>query len=152
MPEAAMQVDTAALIEEMAAIYFHVELDENPSSVDLAQWREKIQTEMTSLCAEMFELDPGGTELEIILIEGSLWAKLKPKLATIGLILSLYNGIHNLPPNLMNDLELFSQAGKAVVEKVTDGYVDRIEGPWKHSEIFREIVERIDPTTPQTDE
>jgi hypothetical protein len=151
MPETEMQVDIVALIEEMAAIYFHVELDNNPPPETLARWRQDIETDALLVCGEVFNLDPDILELEVVLLEGSLWVKLKPKLATIGLILSLYNGVHNLPQNVMSDYERFAQGAKTVVEKVIGGHVDRIQGPWNNSDVLHEFVQRTDPTRPPED-
>jgi hypothetical protein len=144
-----MQVDVVNLIEEMAAIYVHVEVGDDRSPDILAQWREEIEMQVKALCIETFGLQTDLVEIEVVLFEGSLWAKIKPKLVTIGLILSLYNGVHSAPDNLLSDWEKFAHRAGAVVEQVTKGTVNRVEGLWQNSEGFYQFVRGIDPTTPQ---
>ncbi len=149
MPGTQLEVDMVDLIEEMAAIYVHVEVEDDLTPETLAQWREEIEMRVKAFCLETFHLRSDEVEIEVALFEGSLWAKIKPRLATIGLILSLYNGVHNAPANLMNDWEKFAHGTGAIAEKVTKGTVDRIDGSWRNLEAFYELMQRSNPSTPQ---
>lgn len=149
MTDTQLQIDTVDLIEEMAAIYIHVEVEDDRTPVALAQWREEIEMHVKAFCIETFGLPSDGVEIEVVLIEGSFWAKIKAKLPTIALILGLYNGVHSAPENLISDWEKFANGAGAVVEEITKGTVNRIEGSWKNLEVFYQFIQQNNPTTPQ---
>jgi len=140
-----VNVDVVQLFEEVAAIYVHAELGESISWEIREKWRDQIKEEAKRLFVEEFGLDAEQIKLEVELLEGSLWAKIKPKLATIGLILSLYNGVHKAPENFQKDYEYVSKQMAVLVEKVTHGTVNSIEGHWKNSGVLYEILEQNDP-------
>ena len=149
MPGTQLQIDIVDLIEEIAAIYVHAEVEDGLTPELLAQWREEIEIQVKAYCVESFDLSFDQVEIEIVLFEGSIWTKIKPKLATIGLILSLYNGVHSAPANLINDWQKFAHGTGEIVEKVTNGAVDRIEGAWENLDALHELVQRSNPSTPQ---
>jgi hypothetical protein len=148
MSETQTQIDVVALIEEMAAIYIHVEVEDGLDPETLAEWRETIERQANALFAKTFSLRPDYVEIEVVLIAGSFWAKLMPRLQTIALFLSLYNGAHSLPQNIISDWHKFADEVGAVAADVTKGTVDRVSGPWDNTEAWYEFVQRINPTTP----
>jgi len=149
MAKVLTRVDLLQVLEEAAAIYVYLDLDEPVSSETLDEWKDQIETVAKSVMAEEFGLDAEQIELEVELLEGSLWAKVKPKLQTIALILSLYNGVHNAAERLPQDYEMVSEKIAVAAEQITHGTVKSIEGVWNNAELLYEMIERGNPLSRQ---
>ena len=145
MPEVLTRVDLGYVLEEAAAIYVHIGLDEPVSNASLAEWESEIKAAAKSIFAEEFRLPLENVNLEVELLPGSLWIKIKPTLLTIVLILGLYNGVHSSIDNLQADYAKVSEKTAIVASEISRGTIHSIVGLWKNSELLEEMIRRSNP-------
>jgi hypothetical protein len=122
-------------------IYAHVQ--------NLEIWKSHIEEGAKSVFAEEFNVSLEQIELEIEFREGSLWAKIKPKLRTIVLILSLYNNVDNAAEKLPKQLDIVGDRVAKVVQQVTDGRNASVDGCWKRPGVLKDMLERFNPAHKQ---
>ncbi|HEX3146011.1 MAG TPA: hypothetical protein VHQ64_18705 [Pyrinomonadaceae bacterium] len=145
MSEVLTRVDLLEVLEEAAAIYIHIDLDDPVSSEVLDDWKNQIAVVARFTFAKEFGIPANQIELEVELLEGSLWAKIKPSLQTIVLILGLYNGVHNAAEKLPRDYEIVSEEVAEAVQTITNRTIKSIDGLWKNAELLYEMTERANP-------
>lgn len=127
----ARQVSFLQLLEEATAIYIRVEIDDPASEENLQEWRNQIEDEAKKIFAEEFGISYEEVDLEVKLWEGSLWAKIKAKLPTLLLILSLYNTGHDTFENISQDYNRVADRIRTQVEQTTQGRDSDANGFWK---------------------
>lgn len=104
-------------------------------------WSNRIEDEVQSVFVETFGLKPEDVQLEVFAWEGSLWAKIQPKLTTFAFILSLYVGLHDASEYLKKDFQRVSKAVVQVVESVTEGQVTEVKEFPASTEYWRRTLD-----------